>query len=149
MSVPLQNVRAWRPVIDALDQLASPRVVERALASVGLSRRVLEGPPIFIPYALQAVFAEDVARRIGEPHLGPLAASRYGYADLGIYAGYVLDASRLDIALERGVRALPFLQSGASVDLRDAGDDVVLQFGYGIQSDVAGPDRTGVPNGWS
>ena len=122
--------------MDALDQLASPRVVERALASVGLSRRVLEGPPIFIPYALQAAFAENVSRRIGEPHLGPLAVSRYGYAGLDIYAAYVLDASRLDIALERGVRALPFLQSGASVNLRDAGDDVVLQFGSGIPSVV-------------
>lgn len=133
MLVPLQNIRTWRPIVDALDQRASPRVVERALLSTGLSRRTIEGPPIFIPCALQAAFVENVARRIGEPHLGALTASQYAYADLGIYASYVLDASRLDIALERGVRALPFLQSGASVNLLDAGDNVVLQFGSGIQ----------------
>ena len=136
MLVPHQNIKSWRPIIDALDQSASPRVVERALRSTGLSRGVLEGQPIFIPCALQAAFVENVSRQLGERHLGPLLASQFGYAGLDIYADYVLDASRLDIAFERGVRALPFLQSGASVNIRDAGDNVVLQFGSGIQSVV-------------
>ena len=139
--VPHQNLKSWRPIIDALDQLASPRVVERALRSTGLSRGVLEGQPIFIPCALQAAFVENVSRQLGERHLGPLLASQFGYAGLDIYADYVLDASRLDIAFERGVRALPFLQSGASVNICDAGDKVVLQFGSGIQSVVGAQVR--------
>lgn len=104
--------------------------------SLGLSREMIEGASIFVPYALQAAFAEKLARQLGERHLGPILVSRYGYEDLDIYAQYVLDAPRLDIAFSRGVRALPFLQSGALVNLRDAGDSIVLQFGSGIRAVV-------------
>ncbi|NDR57944.1 AraC family transcriptional regulator [Pseudoruegeria sp. M32A2M] len=109
-------------------------MTSRALRSVGLSRRILEGPPIFVPSALQAAFGEYVARKIGEPHLGPLVIGRY--ENMGIYAQYVLDAPRLDAAFGRGVRALPFLQSGTTVGTIDEGEIVVLQYGSGIQSVV-------------
>lgn len=134
MPAPLQNVRAWRPVLEATDELLSPRVVEGALRSVGLSRRTFEGPPVFIPYALQAEFAENIARRTGERHFAPFVTSQYGYEGLDLYAKYVLDAPRLDMALVRGIRALRFLQSGSSAELRDDGDYLILQFRSGIGS---------------
>ncbi|WP_198666029.1 AraC family transcriptional regulator [Tropicimonas sp. IMCC34043] len=117
-------------------EVVSPRVIDRGLRSVGLSRTLLDGPPIFVPYALQAEFAESVARQTGERHLGALIVCRCGYEDLDLYAKYVLAAPRLDLAFSRGIRALRFLQSGALVRVRDAGDNVVLQFGSGIQSVV-------------
>lgn len=134
---PLQNTRSWRPVVQACDRVASRSAVDRVLTSLGLSRAVIEGAPVFIPCALQAAFAEAIARHLGERHIGPVLVGQYGYEDLDLYAQYVLDAPRLDIAFARGVRALPVLQSGACVTLRDAGDSVVLQFGSGIHS-VAG-----------
>ncbi|SDE71908.1 AraC-type DNA-binding protein [Ruegeria marina] len=97
---------------------------------------MVEGPPIFVPYALQAAYAEHLARQLGERHVGPNIVSQYGYKGLGLYARYVLGAPRLDIAFARGIRALPYLQSGASVNLHDAGDCIILQFGSGIHSIV-------------
>ncbi|SDJ54054.1 helix-turn-helix domain-containing protein [Aliiruegeria lutimaris] len=136
MHTPLQNTRAWMPVIRASDELFSPRVVERALKSVDLSRRIIEGPPIFIPYALVAAFAENVARQTGERHFGPLVTARYGYEGLDLYGKYVLGAPRLDMALVRGIRAFRFLQTGSHAALQDAGEFVVLQFESGINSVV-------------
>ncbi len=60
---------------------------------------MIDGPPVFIPYTLQAAFAESVSRQIGEPHIGPLLTGQYGYPGLGVYAKYVLGAARLDAAL--------------------------------------------------
>lgn len=117
-------------------EVVPPRVIDRALKSVGLNRTLLDGPPIVVPYALQAEFAECVARQTGERHLGALVVSRYGYEDLDLYAKYVLSAPRMDLAFARGIRAIRCLQSGATVTVRNTGDSVVLQFGSGIQSVV-------------
>ncbi len=98
--------------------------------SLGLSREMIEGPPTFVPLAPQAAFAESVARQLGERHLGPILVNQYGYRDLGIYAAYVLEAPRLDIAGSRGRRALPF------------------RFSSSILCAIL-TARTGVPNGWN
>lgn len=134
--IPLQTTRAWKPVLRSVAEVAPPRVIDHALKAVDLTRALLDGPTIFVPCTLQAAFAECVARQIGERHLGPLVVRRYGYEDLDLYAKYVLGAPRLDMAFARGIRALPFLQSGAQVSLRDDGDRVVLQFGSGIHGVV-------------
>ncbi|MFD0978035.1 helix-turn-helix domain-containing protein [Tropicimonas aquimaris] len=136
MTVPLYNSRAWRPVVDATDRLMSARVVERALRSIGLSRTIIEGSPVFFPYALQAAFAESVARQTGERHFAPRVTAEHGYEKVEFYGQYVLGAPRLDTAFSRGMRALRLVQSGSSASLRDAGEFVILQYDSGISSVV-------------
>ena len=128
MKIPLQNTRSFGPAADFIAEMSSRRVVDRAFRSAGLSNDVLSGPPIFIPYALQAIFVEDAARQVGAHHLGAILADRYGYRALGRFADYVLEAPRLDAAFARSARAMPFLRDGPAVEIRDAGEHAVLQF---------------------
>jgi len=128
MRIPLQNVRSFGPAADIIAEMSSTRVVERAFKSAGLSNDILSGPPVFIPYAVQAIFVESAARQLGARHLGALLASRYGYRALGRFADYVLDAPRLDAAFARSARAMPFVLHGPAVEVRDAGEHAVLQF---------------------
>ena len=128
VKVPLQNVRSFGPAADMIAEMSSGRVVDRAFKFTGLSDDVLSGPPVFIPYALQAIFVEDAARQLGARHLGAILASQYGYRALGRFADYVLDAPRLDAAFARSARAMPFLLDGPAVGVRDAGEHAVLQF---------------------
>jgi hypothetical protein len=55
-------------------QASSRRVVDRAFTFEGRSNDVLSGPPVFIPYALQAILVEDAARQLGTRHLGTILA---------------------------------------------------------------------------
>ena len=128
MRIPLQNVRSFGPAADIIAEMSSARVVERAFKSAGLSNDVLAGLPIFIPYAMQAIFVESAARQLGARHLGAILASQYGYRALGRFADYVLDAPRLDAAFARSARAMPFVLDGPAVGVHDAGEHAVLQF---------------------
>jgi AraC-like DNA-binding protein len=128
VKIPLQNVRSFGPAADMIAEMSSRRVVDRAFKYAGLSNDVLSGPPIFIPYALQAIFVEDAARQLGARHLGAILAGGYGYRALGRFADYVLDAPRLDAAFARSARAMPFLLDGPAVEVRDVGEHAVLQF---------------------
>jgi len=126
MATPMINNRLLLHVVRLLDDVASPSVIDRALRKAGLSREVLTGEPGFLPLATEAVFAEAVARAIGERHIGVLVGEKFRYRALGWYSGYVLSASRLGGALARGRRGLPLLHPGCAVTLRDTGSHVVL-----------------------
>jgi len=132
MVVALQNSRSFGPFTRVLSDLASPAVAESAWRAVGLLPSIVEGPPLFLPYRIQAELAEAAARRLGERHLGAVIASHYAYDDLDLYAAYVLDAPRLDKAFERGARALRYINSHANVSLAMRDGHLILSYHSGI-----------------
>ncbi|WP_170507295.1 MULTISPECIES: AraC family transcriptional regulator [Ruegeria] len=136
---PMQNSRGLLPTLDALDQMASPRLVERALKDVGLTRTVLEGPPVPLPIRYHAQLLETISGKIGERHLGAIMAKDFAYSSLNRpdpFSSYALGASRLDIALQRAARALPFLQRGTQIRTRTDGNCLVFSFGVQFEKSI-------------
>lgn len=136
MSLALQNMGTFRLAVEAISEFAPAKVCDLALRELGVERSALDVERVFIPYSLQAIFIENVARRIGVRHLGAIVAGRYPYGELGPYARYVLAAPDLEAAIRRGVRALPYLQPGSSVTIRQDGNLVLLGFSTGVDTVV-------------
>ena len=108
-TTPFLNSQIFSPISAVTDSLYGARVTDRAWESVGLSREVLDGPPLFLPYEIQCQFAEHVAHQIGAEHTGALIGCNLRYTDLNIYGDYVLQGPDLAAALRRSVKALPYL----------------------------------------
>lgn len=126
MIVPLINVVEFKQVIDLLEKVATPSVVDRALAASDLSRRLLSQTQGFIPYRLEASVVEHVARSLGDPHLGARVAPQFDYQAYAAYARYVLGARDLGAALKRGRMTFPLIQPGGEIVLQDAKAHVLL-----------------------
>ncbi|WP_282169028.1 helix-turn-helix transcriptional regulator [Ruegeria atlantica] len=128
MDTVLQSTLAFLPALQQLDQIASPRVSEHALKEAGLTRAVMEDPTVFLPYRLQARFMQAASLKISEKHIGAYITQDFHYASFGAYADYVLGAPKLDAALARAEKILPFLQRGSVMRTRVVGDHFVLGF---------------------
>lgn len=102
-------------VIDLLDSIASPAIVNRALRAEGLSRNVLAQDGGFLPYDLEARVIEHVARALGDATLGTHLAQRFDYSSYDAYARYVLGAKDLEEALYRGRRAFALTHPGSEI----------------------------------
>jgi AraC-like DNA-binding protein len=125
MPIPLVNVVEFAQVIDLLDNVASPVVVNRALAASDVSRRLLSQTQGFIPYRLEASVLEHVARSVGDPYLGARAAPQFDYDAYATYARYVLSANTLGAALTRGRAAFPMIQPGGEIVLNETKDHLL------------------------
>ncbi|SMP36651.1 AraC-type DNA-binding protein [Shimia sagamensis] len=128
----MQNSRGLLPTLDALDSFASPRIVERALKDVGLTRTTIEGPPVPVSMRYHTGLLEKVSDKIGERHLGAVMAKDFAFSSLTVpdpFSSYALGASRLDFALQRAARSLPFLQRGTQIYTRKDGACLVYSFG--------------------
>ncbi|WP_026381850.1 AraC family transcriptional regulator [Afifella pfennigii] len=113
------NLVEFRHALDLLDRLASKATVDRALQSAGLSRKLVDRGNGFIPYRFEAQVLEYVARAIGDADLGAHLAQHFDYSIYDAYARYVLGASNLGAALERGRRAFALLHPGSEIVLRE------------------------------
>ncbi len=128
----MQNSKGLLPTLNALDRLASPRIVERALKDIGLTRTTVEGPSVLLPMEFHQGLLEAVSEKIGERHLGAIMAKNFDIAasmEDNSFANYVFGASRLDVGIERSSRALPFMQRGTQLHTRRDGQHLVVSFG--------------------
>ncbi|MCC2111196.1 MAG: AraC family transcriptional regulator ligand-binding domain-containing protein [Hyphomicrobiales bacterium] len=128
MPTPMKEKRAFAAIIKILDGTVTRPVADRALRKTGLDRRALRGEPGYLPLALELQLVETAAREVGERHLGLIIGGRHDYSQLGAYADYVLAAPQLAAALARGWLALPFLQPGGKVTLRDTDEHFVVGY---------------------
>ena len=126
MDTPLVNKLILANVVRLMDQLVSHASVDRALRKAGLTRNILDGRPGYIPFAKEALFAEAIARHLGEKNIGVIVGEQFRYKALGWYGDYVLAAPTLGLAFERGQRALPLLHPGCNVTLSQSGTHAVL-----------------------
>jgi AraC-like DNA-binding protein len=113
--VTMINIGEFAEVVSLLDRAASPSVVDRALRHAGASRNVLTGQGDFVPYSLEAIIFEHVARALGDRHLGARLGQEFNYGCFGPYADYVLGGKDLATALYRGRRAFNLISTGAEV----------------------------------
>lgn len=109
MPIPMVNLVEFEHVVAVLDRIAGRAVVSRALSEAGISRKVLAAEPGFVPYAIEAVFLEAVARALGERHLGAQLGLAFDYSAYQSYARYLLGACHLGAAIGRARRAQPLL----------------------------------------
>lgn len=117
MTLQMVNVLEFAHVVELLDRVASPFVVDRALRSAGLDRKVLRQGPGFLPYRAEAEVIERVARALGDPHLGARIAQAFDYPAYDAYAQYVLGARDLRAAISRGRRAFGLIHCGSEIVL--------------------------------
>jgi AraC-like DNA-binding protein len=111
------NLVEFAHALDLLDRVATPAVVDRALRAAGLNRSVVEQGSGFVPYALEAIVVEQVARTLGDADLGARLAQEFDYAVYDAYARYVLSAKDLGTALARGRQAFSLILPGAEIVL--------------------------------
>lgn len=133
MVMPLQNSLTLKPVVEILDQMTSRQEVDRAMRRVAINRRLIAGPPTYLPLDIEARLAEALARRVGERHLGARAGQHYKYEKLSWYSDYVLSAPTLGVAFLRAAKALPVIHTGSYVSIERKGQHVVLLFHSEIQ----------------
>ena len=120
------NFVEFAHALDLLDRFATPAVVDRALRAAGLNRKVLEQGEGYLPYALEAVVVEHVARSLGDPDLGARLAQDFDYAVYDAYARYVLGAKDLGSALARGSEAFSITHPGSEIVLREDDGHVLV-----------------------
>jgi len=130
------NILDVRLVVEILDTFASRRVVDRALLEAGITRDFLLSDPIFVPYKIQAVIAESVARSLGEQSLGALTGQRFDYNGYQAFAQYVLGAPDLSDALVRSRRAISLIHPGAMFSLRPDGENLVFRYRSGLETAI-------------
>lgn len=118
----------FEPYVRLCESVTSAKVVTVALQDAGLSRATFDPPPVFLPYRLQATFAENLARATGERHFGALLSDHVPYEALGQYAQYVLAAENLGGAIKRGIDVLPCIMRGVTIDCSSNSDTVELKF---------------------
>jgi len=126
MTIPMVNVVEFSQMVSILDRAASPAVVDRALAAADLDRRTIEQRSGYLPYRLEAVVLEHVARAMGDNHLGARLSGQFDYAAYAAYARYVLGALTLGDGLGRGRRAFPLISPGSAIVLQTAGEHLLV-----------------------
>lgn len=119
-----------------LDELVHPSAVDRALKKTGLNRQLIRSTPGFVPYSIEAVLLESVARAVGEPNLGAHVGKSFDYGAYQAYGEYVLGADSLGSALARGREAMPLVHPGAHASITPRGRTLVLSFDTGLGSIV-------------
>jgi len=55
--------------VEIFDRISNPTLVDQALQAASLDRNVLESGTGFLPYHVEAVIFEYMARALGDPHL--------------------------------------------------------------------------------
>ena len=130
------NVAEFGHVIELLDRIAGPALVDRALRATGLTRRALREADGYVPYRLEASVVEHVARATGDAQLGAKLGDRFSYDAYGAYAQYVLAAPDLKSAIERGRRAYPLISPGSEIALDIRADYMVIGRNAGHESVV-------------
>lgn len=136
MLIPLVNLVELKQAVMLLDQVASPSVVNRALKKAGISRKTLEAEPGFLPYVIEAVVVESVARSLGDPHLGIKLGKLFDYSAYRSFANYVLGAPNLGSAIIRGQRAMPLIHPGSSIILERRESHLIVGRSSDIQNVV-------------
>ena len=134
MVVPMVSLFELSHAVELLDGAASPAVVDRGLRAAGLTRKMLHGRPGFLPYIVEAILVEHVARALGDPLLGARLGASYDYGAYDAYARYVLGAKDLRTALDRGARAFPLIHPGCEVVLRRQGEHLLAGRTSGLGS---------------
>lgn len=122
----LVNIIELAHVVEILDSFVPKHVVESALRTAGLDRKMLSEGTGFVSYAAEAVILESVARMISDRHLGARVGWAFDYLAYGAYANYVLGAPDLRSALDRGRRALSLTHPGSEIVIRQTDTHVVV-----------------------
>lgn len=147
MPVPMVNLVEFEHVVEVLDKVAGPQIVDRSLRAAGMRRKVLRAGPGYVPYAIEAAFVEAVARALGERHLGVRLGLAFDYAAYRSYARYIVGASSLAAAIARGRRAQSLIHPGSELVVRESGRHLVVGFKSGLRSVVGGQqiDQAAIP----
>jgi AraC-like DNA-binding protein len=126
MRITMINAVEFRHVINLLDNASSPAIVDRALQECSLERKALAELKGFIPYRIEALVVEHVARAVGDQRFGIRLAPSFDYQTYNEYAQYVLGAQNLSSALKRGQKAFPLILHGGTVTITEDGDHVIV-----------------------
>lgn len=132
MTRPLVHLVELAHTVEILDRLASRTVVDRALRQADIDRSVLHAGPGFVPYAIEAVILESVARSLGERHIGAHLGRAFDYTAYRSYTDYVLGAPDLAEALTRSRHAFPLLHPGSGLTMRVDGETAAFGYAHGL-----------------
>ncbi|WP_163886949.1 MULTISPECIES: AraC family transcriptional regulator [Aliiruegeria] len=130
------NSLTLKSVVEIIDGMIPQQDVDWAMRKVAINRRLIAGPPVFLPLQTEACFLESLARKTGERHLGAIIGQHYDYEELSWYSTYVLSARTLGEAMLRAAKALPVLNPGCRVALERRDQNVVVLFYSGIPTVV-------------
>jgi len=136
MAQKMINTVEFFHVIDLLDAIAPPSLVDRALTASGLSRKAVKQINGYVPYRLEASVVEYVARALGDTQLGAQLGDQFNYAAYDAYARYVLSSPDLKTALTRGRKAYPLIGPGGEILLDVRGDIMVVGHESGLDGAV-------------
>ena len=123
-------------VIDLLDRIASPPLVDRALRASGISRKAVKQSSGYVPYRLEASVIEYIARATGDAQLGAKLGKQFSYAAYNAYARFVLSAHDLKSAITRAREAFAFINPGNEIHLDVRGDIVVVGRSSGLDGAI-------------
>jgi AraC-like DNA-binding protein len=132
MPIAMVSLREVAHAVEILDHITSPKMVDRALRAAGLNRKALQSESGFLPYYIEAVIFEFMARALGDPHLTLRGAQAFDYSVFGAYSKYVLGGRDLKTAIIRGRRALPLTHPGSDVFIRTIADKALVCFKPGV-----------------
>ena len=126
MTQGMVNAVEFAHVVDLLDRISSPALVNRALRASNLSRKAIRQADGYVPYRLEASVIEYVARATGDAQLGAKLGEQFNYKAYDAYARYVLSAPDLRSAIARGRQALFLINPGSEINLEFRGDFLVF-----------------------
>lgn len=132
-TIPMATSSTLSPYLYAAEQMVGTKSVEIALENENINKTIFTGPPVFIPYKIEASIAESLARSIGMENFGAFLFRNVSYKELGIYADYVLGGHNLEDALKRGIKNLSAIVQGAQIQCVENSGRVWLGFDSKIE----------------
>lgn len=134
-SIPLTRVATLAPFCRVLQEGGFEIV--RALERSGIPPELMQSPEDFIPLRRAAQFVDQIARREGVHSLGFIVGSGTSLAELGEFGRFINRSLTLRDALDRFIRAMPAVDTGARAWTEDVPDRDALRFCFRQDVDVA------------
>lgn len=127
-SISVLSVTALAGVPDFVRCAFGERVLRRANQVAMLDIEAIEDQNCFIPHITLTTFADTIARAAGEENFGLIVAPHLSIANYGSWGGYMLGASTLGAAIERGIATVGFHSKGDIFSITIADGEARLSY---------------------
>lgn len=134
-SIPLTRVATLAPFCRILQEGGFEIV--RALERSGIPPELMQSPEDFVPLRRAAQFVDQIACREGIHSLGFIVGSGTSLAELGEFGRFINRSLTLRDVLDRFIRAMPSVDTGARAWIEEVPDRDALRLCFRQNVDVA------------
>lgn len=125
---PVISVTALAGVPEFVRNAFGEPTLRRATRAIMLDIEAIEDADSFVPHVTMAKFVQTVAALAGEESFGLMLAPHLTIANYGCWGEYLLGASTLGAAIQRGIGTIGFHTNGDTLSISILGDQARVSY---------------------